>query len=134
MSQQTAKFPNAKILIAEDNKFSREIITRMFKIFDINPILVEDGAEAIEKIKSNSFDLVILDVHMPKKNAFEVIEEIRALPMNQPIFVALSATLMQEEEKRIQLAGFKEFMKKPLEIESVEELLKKHCSHLIKNT
>lgn len=132
MTKPTCTFPNAKILIAEDNKFSRDVIERIFKLFEISPFIVEDGAEAVERIKTTTFDLIILDIHMPKKNAFEVIEEIRALPMKQPIFVALSATIMQDEEQNLVLAGFSTFMKKPIEIHAIEELLKKHCKHLLK--
>jgi two-component system phosphate regulon response regulator PhoB/two-component system alkaline phosphatase synthesis response regulator PhoP len=87
-----------KILLAEDDKF----ISRAYKDgleragFDL--VLASDGEEAVAKIKSEKPDLVLLDIIMPLKNGFEVLEEIKKDPAVKDIPVIVLSNLGQDSD------------------------------------
>ena len=86
-----------KILIAEDDAF----LSKIYKIHlkdDYNLVLVQNGEEAITKIKSEKPDLIILDIVMPKKNGIEVIEEIKKDPATKDIPIMVVSNLGQEND------------------------------------
>lgn len=66
-----------KILLVEDEERIRKIINIIIRGEDIEIDEAEDGAQALEKIKNNTFDLVILDIMIPEIDGFGVLEEIR---------------------------------------------------------
>lgn len=66
-----------KILIADDNRQITSILEEYSKKEGYETVVVYDGLQAMEKIRSNSFDIVFLDVMMPKMDGFEVVREIR---------------------------------------------------------
>ncbi len=66
-----------KILIADDNRQITSILEEYSKKEGYETVVVYDGLQAMEKIRSNSFDIVLLDVMMPKMDGFEVVREIR---------------------------------------------------------
>lgn len=66
-----------KILLVEDEERIRKIINIIIRGEDIEIDEAEDGAQALEKIRSNNFDLVILDIMIPEIDGFGVLEEIR---------------------------------------------------------
>lgn len=74
------------ILIADDNKQISSVLGEYSKKEGFNPIIVYDGEEAILEFKRNKFNMVLLDVMMPKKDGFEVCREIRK-DSNVPIIM-----------------------------------------------
>lgn len=66
-----------KILLVEDEERIRKIINIIIRGEDIEIDEAEDGAQALDKIRSNDFDLVILDIMIPEIDGFGVLEEIR---------------------------------------------------------
>ena len=74
------------ILIADDNKQISSVLGEYSKKEGFNPIIVHDGEEAILEFKRNKFNMVLLDVMMPKKDGFEVCREIRK-DSNVPIIM-----------------------------------------------
>ena len=66
-----------KILLVEDEKRMQEIIKDYFEVKECEVICASDGIEALEILESESFDLVLLDIMMPKLDGFSVCEKIR---------------------------------------------------------
>ena len=66
-----------KILLVEDEERIRKIINIIIRGEDIEIDEAEDGAQALEKIRANNFDLIILDIMIPEIDGFGVLEEIR---------------------------------------------------------
>jgi len=93
-----------KILVIDDHPIVRQGIKQ--SIQDINDIVIageaSNGDEAVQKIRKENYDLVILDIAMPKKNGIEVIKEIKALKQALPILV-----LSMHAEKEIVLSSLK---------------------------
>ena len=74
------------ILIADDNLQIVSILKEYCKKNNFNVTLAHDGEETLEKIRNNKFDIVLLDIMMPKKNGFDVCKEVRTFS-NVPIIM-----------------------------------------------
>jgi CheY-like chemotaxis protein len=79
-----------KILVAEDNTANQTIIKVLLRRKGFDVCVVPDGLEAVAKAISNDFDLVLMDMRMPKMNGMEAIKQIRKEGINIPI-IALTA-------------------------------------------
>lgn len=126
MEEGKCSFPDKKILVAEDDELSREIIQQMLSLCQITPDVASNGDEVVEMVKKNEYDLLILDIHMPKKNGLEAVKLIREMKVKQPIIVALTASILPTEVFEIKQAGFDDYARKPLEFEEMQRLLLKH--------
>jgi len=76
-------------------------------------IVTERDGAAGERRASDRFDLILLDIQMPKKNGLDVCRSLRARGLRVPI-VALSASVLPEEVERTKAAGFDAFLSKPI--------------------
>jgi DNA-binding response OmpR family regulator len=113
-----------KILIVEDDKFLRLLLERKLKNENFEVVVAEDGEEALEKIVTEKPDLILLDIILPKKSGFAVLEEINKDENLKRIPVFIISNLGQPEDiERGKNLGAKEyFVKAGL---SLEELIKK---------
>jgi DNA-binding response OmpR family regulator len=116
------------ILIAEDEKpYSRAMVLKLQHAgFDAQS--VGDGEEAVALLKTKKFDLLILDLVMPKMDGFGVLEELKKLSIKLPIMV-LSNLTQDEDKKKTQDLGVQVFVEKSNTaivdvINKVEEILK----------
>lgn len=80
---------------------------------------VDDGMEALETVETEEFDLIILDLFMPRRSGFEVVETIREeLNINTPILI-LSRSHLDEAIQKVYTAGANDFIVKPFEPEDL---------------
>jgi len=80
--------------------------------------IAENGKEAIEKIKLEWFDLILMDVHMPEMNGLEAAKVIRtelAAPLNKIKIIALTASITKKEINSCYAAGIDDYLPKPFE-------------------
>jgi CheY-like chemotaxis protein len=95
-------------------------------------ILAKDGQQAIDLFKEESFDIILMDCHMPVLDGFEAATAIRQLEscsMSKPStpIVALSASLSEQDRLKCEEVGIDEFCSKPLKRKALEDLLIKVC-------
>jgi CheY-like chemotaxis protein len=79
-----------KILIAEDDFFIRDIYSKVFSLSGYDVAVAIDGADALEKISATLYDMVLLDIMMPRMTGIDVLKNVRALQTPQkstPIFI-----------------------------------------------
>src|SRR5258708_2476639 len=79
-----------KILIAEDDFFIRDIYSKVFSLSGYDVKVAVDGADAFEKIKAEQYDMILLDIMMPRMTGIEVLKNVRALSTpakSTPIFI-----------------------------------------------
>ena len=79
-----------KILIAEDDFFIRDIYSKVFSLSGYNVQVAVDGADALDKIKSEPYDMILLDIMMPRMTGIDVLKSVRALSTpakSTPIFI-----------------------------------------------
>ncbi|MCZ0754280.1 response regulator transcription factor [Anoxybacillus sp. J5B_2022] len=118
----------AKILLAEDEEVLRMLVfdTLEDEGYDIDEAC--DGQEAIELIKENDYDLILLDYMMPIYTGLEVIQQVRSIPEKKHVkIMMLSAKSQQADQQRVLEAGADYFMAKPYSpielVKRIEEIL-----------
>ncbi len=114
----------ARILVVEDNPMNMELTVDLLESWEYEVIQAEDGPEALEKIKENSIDLVLLDMQLPKMDGLEVLQKLKDDPgtVNIPV-VALTAHSMAGDEDKFLDAGCTGYISKPIDIHEFKELI-----------
>ena len=106
-----------RVLVADDNPVSRELIREILENDDYELIEAADGREALEKLRENRPDLALLDIQMPVMDGNAVIREIRTDPeLSRLPVVALTAYAMQGDRERALALGFNSYITKPIDI------------------
>ncbi len=111
------KKDTVKILLVEDYKHSQIIVTRLLKKNDFESIIVvENGQEALDAVKQQHYDLILMDMQMPVMNGFEATRKIRELKeyKDTPI-VALTAFAMKGDREKCLDAGATDYIPKPID-------------------
>jgi CheY-like chemotaxis protein len=108
---------SVKILLVEDYKHSQIIVTRLLKKNNFDTIVVvENGAEALDQVKQQKFDLILMDMQMPVMNGFEATEKIRHLPeYKETPIIALTAFAMKGDKEKCLEAGATDYIPKPID-------------------
>jgi len=114
-----------KILVAEDNKTNQKLIKKLLDTFGFETVIVNDGKEAVETI-SPEFDLILMDINMPRLNGSEALVEIKKIEeyKNLPI-IALTANALSGDRQRFLDEGFEDYLTKPLKKSELLNILKK---------
>lgn len=117
-----------KILVVEDEKaYARALALKLqHEGFDVQNAY--DGEEAINFLKNSDFDLVMLDIVMPKINGFGVLEEMRNLGVKNPVII-LSNLSQDEDKKKIKEYSVKDFIEKSNI--TIADVISKVKNHLI---
>ena len=118
---------NAKVLIAEDDKFNQELIKAILKEWGIYYDIASDGEEAVRKVKDNNYDLIFLDINMPKMSGIEALKEIKKIT-SIPV-VALTANAFKDDVKRYFKAGFDDYLSKPIKLEELRKIFDKYIKN-----
>ena len=112
------------ILVAEDNPVNQMVIKAMLGSLGIIPHLVENGEEAVNIIKEQHFDLVLMDCQMPVMDGYKATELVRAFKSQHTLpIIALTADAMPEDKIKAKKAGFTEHLAKPIELAKLTECL-----------
>jgi two-component system, sensor histidine kinase len=105
-----------KVLVAEDNIVNQKIVLKILSKWDASPDLAENGKVALQKIRKNHYNLVLMDLHMPEMNGYDATVAIRKLKgdyyRNLPI-LALTATAFAEDRNKFESYGMNGYIIKP---------------------
>jgi signal transduction histidine kinase/ActR/RegA family two-component response regulator len=127
-SDSAAQIPqriSARILLAEDNQVNQLVARKILAGLGSEVVVVENGLLAIEKLKTETFDVVLLDCQMPVMDGYTAAREIRRLPgavSNIPI-IAMTAHAMTGDREKCMEAGMNEYISKPVKKEVIAEVL-----------
>lgn len=116
-----------QILIAEDNEMNQLLINMVLSEWNMDTHTVANGQEAIELIKKESFDLILMDMEMPVMDGYEAIGIIRAMQGKNarlPI-ISLSAHDATEEVDRCLAAGADAYISKPFDQDELYETIQR---------
>lgn len=112
------------ILIVDDDLRMRESLRELLAFYDLHSTLAENGQQALEFLKNKPFDLVLLDIDMPKKNGFQVMSEIN-LHYSATDIIVLSGKASFENARQAFSLGAKDFLNKPYDPSELIELIHK---------
>ncbi len=116
----------ARILAAEDNVMNQLLLKHMLKQYNLDVTIVANGQAAVNILKSESFDLVLMDIQMPQLNGYETVNLIRnKLELKIPV-VAMTAHVLPGEEEKCFNAGMNDYISKPLSEDSLLRILTKY--------
>ena len=122
-------FTGKKVLLVEDNELNQEIAAEILKEAGFLVDVADDGILAVEKMASaasDCYDLILMDVQMPRMNGFTATREIRTLSDNKkaniPI-IAMTANAFDEDKKLAFEAGMNGFVAKPINIQTLMNTL-----------
>ncbi|MCM1192291.1 MAG: ATP-binding protein [Butyrivibrio sp.] len=114
--------PEARVLIADDNEINREVAVLLLEPLQMQIDTAENGAEALEMIQKNRYDLVFMDHWMPVMNGVEATVALRKLEggyyQKLPV-IALTADAMEEAKQEFYAAGMNGFVAKPIEMKEI---------------
>ena len=126
---EAVDFTGKKILLVEDNELNQEIATEILQGAGFVVDVSEDGIAAVDKMAnaaSDRYDLILMDIQMPKMNGFLATREIRTLSDNKkaniPI-IAMTANAFEEDKKMAFEAGMNGFIAKPINIKTLMRTL-----------
>lgn len=106
-----------KILIADDQAHSRELLRIVLESEGYDVVEASDGAEAVVKTRQQPPDLILLDLQMPVLNGFEVVRILRStLQFVRIPVVALTASAMHGDREKALEAGFTGYIAKPVRV------------------
>lgn len=115
---------NLKILAAEDNQANQEVVEAMAEQLNLKIELVKNGAEAVEKTLSTTYDLILMDCQMPLMDGYDSSRQIRKSDANRltPI-IALTANALSDDKDKCLAAGMNDFLSKPFKIEDLKAMI-----------
>ncbi len=121
------QFPNAKVLVVDDNDANRLVAEELFKRHGLQPDLASSGMEAIEATRKSSYDLIFMDCMMPELDGFETTGIIRSgktgTLCRESFIVALTANAMSGDRDKCLNAGMDDYLAKPIRPKMLTEKL-----------
>jgi PAS domain S-box-containing protein len=123
-----------RILVAEDNEANRMLLKIILGRLGYYPDWAEDGMEALQRIRQSPYDIVLLDIQMPRMDGLEVVSLIKRemLPWSLPTFIAITAFARREDRAICLEAGMDDYICKPVRRMDIEAILAK-WAHVIKS-
>ena len=120
-----------KILLVEDNLLNQKVVIFNLRKFNYEVITVTNGFDAINKFKSDSPDLILMDIMLPEMNGFKTTVKIRKIEKEKgsskqvPIIALTANTLDNDKEKCIK-AGMNDFLAKPFTVRELNHIIDKY--------
>ena len=149
----TSRNVDLHVLIVEDNLVNQEVTIGMLKLLGCSVTLAETGREAIEAVKSHTYDLILMDCQIPEMDGFEATAEIRkyealrvkgveikgapshASPLTPHLpIIALTANVLAGERQKCLDAGMDDYLSKPLSVQKLKQIMKRWSSFQIKES
>ncbi|MGB1110417.1 MAG: response regulator, partial [Gammaproteobacteria bacterium] len=111
-----------RILVAEDNHVNQQVAGMMLGQLGYELTVADNGEEAVEKALAHQFDLIFMDLQMPRMDGFTATAEIiRRLGSDRPRVCAMTANALQGDREKCLNAGMDDYISKPVKLEDLAE-------------
>jgi len=111
-----------RVLLAEDNAINREVLTGLLQYLGLDVETAEDGQAAVEAVAARRYDIVLMDMQMPRKSGIEATQDIRENGHRVPI-AGVTANAFTSNRRDCERAGMNDFLAKPVTLEQLAALL-----------
>lgn len=115
---------NKKVLIVDDNKLNIKVARKALSDFNFEIEECFDGVECLEKVKNNTYDLILMDIMMPNMGGEECMKHLKELGITTPV-IALTADAMSGAYEKYISLGFTDYIAKPFSKDQIKERLDK---------
>ncbi len=124
-------FSNLNILVAEDNLINQFMLSKILKDWKVNVDIVSNGLKALDKLAQNSYDIILMDTHMPEMNGYQTAKKIR-LDFDEPKrsvpIISLSAASFEHEQQEAIASGMNDVLGKPFQPDELQHMIQKLIS------
>ncbi|HBH49816.1 MAG TPA: response regulator [Bacteroidales bacterium] len=117
--EQVSDWHDKTILIAEDTDINYFLLAEVLKKTRANLIRVKDGAEAVEIVKANSVDLVLMDINMPIMDGYKATKLIKEHQKDVPIII--QTAVHEDGQENAMNSGADDFIAKPIDLKTFME-------------
>lgn len=115
-----------RILLVDDSKINQKVIGLLLEQMGCQIVIASDGVEACVKAKEQWYDMILMDINMPRLNGLEAAKKIRETSTNKPIIIGLSANVLSDSYDEQQMKTFfDDYLTKPLTIQMLSKKLNK---------
>lgn len=113
------------ILVAEDNRVNQKVALRMLENLGFSAELAPDGAEAVRLAATKEYDVIFMDIQMPRMDGLEATQKIleERSPDHRPVIIGMTAHAATEERERGLAAGMDDYLTKPIQLVKLKEVL-----------
>lgn len=117
-----------RVLVVDDNKINRMMLIDQFEssVDDIIVNTAEDGKVAIDKLKAEQYDVVLMDLHMPNMDGIQATKYIRKELKSDVVIIALTASVLESSKEECLAAGMNDFLFKPFRLNELLSILSDH--------
>ncbi len=115
IERDDAKLNESRILVVDDNAQNVELLVAYLDSLGCKVSTAADGIEALEKVKEQTFDLILLDIMMPRMSGFEVCRKLKSDPRTRDILILMVTALTElgDIERGVE-SGTDDFISKPV--------------------
>lgn len=115
-----------RILLAEDNLVNQKVLLRLLKRLGYEADVANNGLEAVEAVRQTAYDVILMDIQMPKMDGIKATEQIFAewSPPERPQVIAVTANVLPEYERACEAVGMVGFVTKPVSLKTISEALR----------
>ncbi len=117
---------NKSILLVEDDRAIREILELKLQKMGFGVFATEDGEQAIETLKNNRFDLILMDLIMPKMNGFDLLKKLHDIDNKTPKIVMSNLDEAEDRQKVMGLGAIILLSKFELSISGIADYVKNY--------
>ncbi len=128
--------PLGRVLVVDDHPVNREVITRQLELLGLPAATADDGAQGLEHWRWHRPPVVLLDIHMPRMDGFEMARAIRqeeqARGLSRTTLIAVTANALKGEAERCYAAGMDAFVTKPVTLDGLSRALGRFMPELVR--
>ena len=129
-NEQEIDYSKKKILVVDDNNLNIKVAARLLKSYSITPDTCTSGFECMEKIKDNTYDLILLDDMMPKMSGVETLKKIKEEYKDfKTKVVVLTANAISGMKEKYLNDGFDDYLAKPIDKLELKRVLKTYLKN-----
>ncbi|MBN1456332.1 MAG: response regulator [Sedimentisphaerales bacterium] len=116
---------SGRVLVAEDVLDNQRLITVLLNRVGLDVTIASNGEQAVQTALAEQFDIILMDIQMPKMNGYDATRQIKNKGITTPI-IALTAKAMKGDREKCLEAGCQDYMCKPIDRKRLQEVLQKY--------
>lgn len=125
LTVSVASLANLQVLLVEDHPVNRQLAKAQLLALGVSSVAVAvDGEQALERLRHAHFDVVLMDMHMPKLDGLSATQQLRACEgVHQPWIISMTANAFEEDRQACLAAGMNDFLPKPVSVPALRAAL-----------